>query len=211
VVNVDKLERGATAEAARVTIRAFLRNPLHVAAFKGDSEALRRRQEAMYKTIFDHFPGELLAARWGTPLVGVLGMTLWARLRSRRDSGTDGVAPASAGPWRAVAQACRVAFGLGGAAPKGAALAPGARGRAAPAAGPGCWESDGAAVLRPGRPEEVPGYLETDKPENVTLYERFGFKVTGEAKVFGVPNWFMWREPEPEFLKRKTQIRRERV
>jgi hypothetical protein len=77
MVNVDKLERGATAEAARVTIRAFLRNPLHVAAFKGDSEALRRRQEAMYKTIFDHFPGELLAARWGTPLVGVLGMTLW--------------------------------------------------------------------------------------------------------------------------------------
>ena len=55
------------------------------------------------------------------------------------------------------------------------------------------------------------GYLETDKPENVTLYERFGFKVTGEAKVFGVPNWFKWREPEPEFLKRKTQIRRERV
>ena len=77
MVNVDKLERGATAEAARVTSRAFLRNPLHVAAFKGDSEALRRRQEAMYKTIFDHFPGELLAARWGTPLVGVLGMTLW--------------------------------------------------------------------------------------------------------------------------------------
>ena len=56
MVNVDKLERGATAEAARVTSRAFLRNPLHVAAFKGDSEALRRRQEAMYKTIFDHFP-----------------------------------------------------------------------------------------------------------------------------------------------------------
>ena len=51
MVNVDKLERGATAEAARVTSRAFLRNPLHVAAFKGDSEALRRRQEAMYKTI----------------------------------------------------------------------------------------------------------------------------------------------------------------
>ena len=77
MVNVDKLERGATAEAARVTSRAFLRNPLHVAAFKGDSEALRRREEAMYQTIFDHFPGELLAARWGTPLVGVLGMTLW--------------------------------------------------------------------------------------------------------------------------------------
>jgi GNAT superfamily N-acetyltransferase len=39
------------------------------------------------------------------------------------------------------------------------------------------------------------GYLETDKPENVRLYERFGFDVRGEAYVLGVPNWFMWRKP----------------
>ena len=36
-------------------------------------------------------------------------------------------------------------------------------------------------------------YLETDKPENVRLYERHGFVVTGEAPVIGVPNWFMRR------------------
>jgi GNAT superfamily N-acetyltransferase len=39
------------------------------------------------------------------------------------------------------------------------------------------------------------GYLETDKPENVRLYERCGFVVTGEATVIGVQNWFMRREP----------------
>ena len=38
------------------------------------------------------------------------------------------------------------------------------------------------------------GYLETDKPENVRLYERFGFLVVAEAPVLGVPNWFMRRE-----------------
>ena len=37
-------------------------------------------------------------------------------------------------------------------------------------------------------------YLETDKPENVALYGRFGFEVVEEAEVLGVPNWFMWRE-----------------
>lgn len=36
-------------------------------------------------------------------------------------------------------------------------------------------------------------YLETDKPENVRFYERFGFEVVDEAEVLGVPNWFMWR------------------
>ena len=38
------------------------------------------------------------------------------------------------------------------------------------------------------------GYLETDKPENVRLYERFGYRVVSEAAVIGVPNWFMRRE-----------------
>lgn len=37
-------------------------------------------------------------------------------------------------------------------------------------------------------------YLETDKPENVALYGRYGFEVVEEAEVLGVRNWFMWRE-----------------
>ena len=36
-------------------------------------------------------------------------------------------------------------------------------------------------------------YLETDKRENVRLYQRFGFTVAESAKVLGVPNWFMSR------------------
>jgi ribosomal protein S18 acetylase RimI-like enzyme len=36
-------------------------------------------------------------------------------------------------------------------------------------------------------------YLETDKPANVSFYERFGFEVVGEQEVLGVPNWFMSR------------------
>jgi hypothetical protein len=40
-------------------------------------------------------------------------------------------------------------------------------------------------------------YLETDKSENVRFYEKFGFTVVAEAKVLGVPNWFMSRPPRP--------------
>ena len=39
-------------------------------------------------------------------------------------------------------------------------------------------------------------YLETDKPENVRFYERFGFEVVGEVEVIGVANWFMMRPAE---------------
>jgi GNAT superfamily N-acetyltransferase len=37
-------------------------------------------------------------------------------------------------------------------------------------------------------------YLETEKPQNVALYSRFGYEVIAEGEVLGVPNWFMWRE-----------------
>jgi predicted N-acetyltransferase YhbS len=38
-------------------------------------------------------------------------------------------------------------------------------------------------------------YLETDRPENVPFYERFGFAVSAEEQILGVRNWFMWRSP----------------
>ena len=37
------------------------------------------------------------------------------------------------------------------------------------------------------------GYLETDKPENVTFYKRFGFAVVDKHPVLGIKNWFMVR------------------
>lgn len=38
-------------------------------------------------------------------------------------------------------------------------------------------------------------WLETDKPENVRFYERFGFEVAHQEDVLGVPSWFMLRWP----------------
>jgi ribosomal protein S18 acetylase RimI-like enzyme len=37
-------------------------------------------------------------------------------------------------------------------------------------------------------------YLETEKPQNVALYSRFGYEVIEENELLGVRNWFMWRE-----------------
>jgi GNAT superfamily N-acetyltransferase len=47
-----------------------------------------------------------------------------------------------------------------------------------------CAEVDGTAE---------PGYLETDRPENVRFYSRAGFEVVSETEVLGVRNWFMRR------------------
>jgi len=39
----------------------------------------------------------------------------------------------------------------------------------------------------------VVGYLETDRPGNVTFYTKFGFQVVGTALIHAVPNYFMRR------------------
>lgn len=54
-----------------------------------------------------------------------------------------------------------------------------------------------APVLAHCNADKVPAYLETQKPENVPYYERFGFRVTGEIDITeGGPHvWLMWRDP----------------
>ncbi|MDD7939461.1 GNAT family N-acetyltransferase [Actinomycetospora lutea] len=52
------------------------------------------------------------------------------------------------------------------------------------------------AVLDRGDRDGVPTYLEATSRENLRLYERHGFRVTGELAVAGGPSlWAMWREP----------------
>ncbi len=41
--------------------------------------------------------------------------------------------------------------------------------------------------------EGVGGYLETDRPENVNFYRKFGFEVQREESLIGTPIWYMWR------------------
>jgi GNAT superfamily N-acetyltransferase len=44
----------------------------------------------------------------------------------------------------------------------------------------------------------MPVYLETQKPENVPYYERFGFLVTEVIELPATPPiWLMWRDPVP--------------
>jgi GNAT superfamily N-acetyltransferase len=40
-------------------------------------------------------------------------------------------------------------------------------------------------------------FLETDKPENVAFYGKFGFQTIDEIAVLGLRTWFMRRAPAP--------------
>jgi GNAT superfamily N-acetyltransferase len=41
--------------------------------------------------------------------------------------------------------------------------------------------------------QKAAGYLETDRPENVEFYRKFGFTVQRQEELIGAPVWYMWR------------------
>ena len=43
--------------------------------------------------------------------------------------------------------------------------------------------------------EKVGCYLENANPINTPFYQRFGFQITQEKEIIGIPTWFMWRPP----------------
>lgn len=43
----------------------------------------------------------------------------------------------------------------------------------------------------------LPAFLESDKSENLLLYQRFGFNAVASDIVLGVKTWYMQREPQP--------------
>lgn len=60
----------------------------------------------------------------------------------------------------------------------------------------------GSALLKPVLErcdtDITPAYLETQKPENLPFYERFGFRVLNEVRCADSPPvWLMWRDPDP--------------
>jgi ribosomal protein S18 acetylase RimI-like enzyme len=44
--------------------------------------------------------------------------------------------------------------------------------------------------------ERSTAYLETDRHENVGIYQHFGFRIVVQDDVLGIPNWFMVREAQ---------------
>jgi GNAT superfamily N-acetyltransferase len=48
--------------------------------------------------------------------------------------------------------------------------------------------------------QRAAGYLETDRPQNVEFYKKFGFVVRHEEQLIGTRTWYMWRPSDRERL-----------
>jgi ribosomal protein S18 acetylase RimI-like enzyme len=191
-IHIEALIPDMAPQACRVLAQAFVTNPLNAAAF-GPSQLARN--EAFFRVGLAAMKGTKLVATDGSQ---ILGLIHWVHSPACQFSGLEQLRMAPAmvkgvglGPALRVASwqsswskhdPSRPHVHLG---PLG--VSPEAQGQHL---GHRLMEHYCEALDRTGDS----GYLETDRPENVNFYRRFGFEVTDEVRVLGIANYLMWRK-----------------
>ncbi len=195
-VEVGELPGAEVPEAVGVLARGMRDNPLHVAAFGADPERRRRRLERFFGAFFRVMRAQTpLAAHDAGTLVGVTGVappgTCQPAIRDelRLLPTVLAMGPATSARmmrWVAAWAAHDPSEPHSHLGPLAVDAHLQGRGIGTRILAEYCARLDRAGEL---------AYLETDKPVNVRIYERHGFRVISEEQVIGVPNWFMRREP----------------
>jgi len=194
IVEVRDLRADEIPAAVGVLARGMRDNPLHVAAFGPDPDRRERRIERVFTAVFRVFKAQTpLCALDGEAIVGVAGIAPAGTCQPTPRQGI-GLLPVviAMGPGTAL----RVGGWLKAWADRDPEEPHSHLGPVAVDAhlqGRGIGSQILAEYCRRLDESATVGYLETEKRENVRLYERFGFEVVGEAPVIGVPNWFMRR------------------
>jgi GNAT superfamily N-acetyltransferase len=195
-VRLEAYTPSLATDVSTVLARAFVTNPLHVAAF-GPSQL--ERNAAFFLTALRAMPGPKWVASSDS---GMLGFIHWTDSSHCRLSGLGKIrmtpvivrrtglsSAVKVVQWSSLwsrrdPRAPHVHLGPIGVLPEAQGRRIGHRLMELY-----CQEVDGTGEA---------GYLETDRPENVEFYRRFGFETSGEAVVLGVRNYFMWRGARSE-------------
>jgi GNAT superfamily N-acetyltransferase len=190
-ITLAPLDQEMLPEAARVLARAFVTNPLHLAAFGAD---VLRRNERFFTTGLAVMKGTRLVALDQNRIVGVIH---WVDAPGCQFSGGEKLRMMP-GLLTGVGARCAVkilswlsAWSADDPSDPHVHLGPIGVEPEAQGRGVGrllmqryCSELDVSGKA---------GYLETDRPENMAFYRRFDFETVREISVLGVPNFLMER------------------
>lgn len=179
---------------ASVLAKAMLHNPLHLAIFGAADQKSEIMQTRMFTDILRSTPSNLFVAYRNGKMVGVMNYykpgcckinPLISTALLPKMASTLGTKVVKVLKWKTTwsrydPQTSHLHFGP-------LAVLPEMQGR-----GIGSTLLAHFCVL--ADIQDAPSHLETDKENNVLLYETYGFRVIAETELFGVKNWFMWRE-----------------
>lgn len=191
-LSITPLENADINEAAKLCASAFITTPFTSTVMGGQS-AKNEKKLIMGMKMMLKGPGDVFVAKDGEQIVGVIRMVRWPDCQKSTPSGLFAfLGKIFAG------QGFRNMLHFRSIWAKHDPSQP-------------HWHFDPLCVL-PGRQgqgigsqlmayccakidqEGMLAYLETDQEQNVVLYERFGFKTKESEDIFGIKNYFMWRE-----------------
>jgi ribosomal protein S18 acetylase RimI-like enzyme len=194
-VNIREMRKADIRQAAEVLGRAYATNPAFLAIFRDKPMILRRLQTTFegilkyipYKSFMVELDGRIVGGMLVVKSPGCQAMSLKASLR---------VMPyilRAAGGLGPLVRRMKMAGASKRHDPKQPhwhlqfiGIAPEFQHKGV---GSHCMTFYCDLVDRDG----MDAYHGTDDPENVSFYERFGFKVVGEETVIGVRKWYMLR------------------
>ena len=193
-INIQTLRPVEIQEAAKVAARALAPTPFEMAISRRQENS-ERALEAHFRYKFGRLPGQVFVVKKDNRVIGVMRIVEWPCCQMTRG------------------QALRILPTML-LALRGSAIRE-LRGRSVWAKHDPKephWHLDPLTVLPEMQRQGIgshllkhfcehvdavkqAAYLETDRPETVRLYKRFGFSVTGEASALGMCIYFMWRTP----------------
>ncbi|WP_372683446.1 GNAT family N-acetyltransferase [Desulfosarcina sp.] len=186
--HVSFMEKNDIQESARVLSVAMLDNPLHAAVFQGKGEKERIEIEKMFFNLLINLPGIVFLAKKRKNIIGVMRMK--SCQGSKAADAPKGAIDENDIGWRKSVwhmewtrqDLLKQHWHLG---PIGVLPTHQGSGVGSMLMERFCMEVDACFAI---------AYLETEGDKNVRFYEKFGFKIVAESKIFGVKNRYMLRD-----------------
>jgi predicted N-acetyltransferase YhbS len=195
-VIVERLQPCDTSTTATVLSHAFVTEPNVVAVWRRQDESSRRDIETVFRIAKLERPFAIaFVARREGRIVGALNMTEWPHCQPNFLGRLRLLPLMIRRPLGLVSRSFELQSAFGRHDPQKqhwhlgpVGVLPQLQGR-----GIGSQMMEKCCEMIDGKKDAA--YLETDRPQNVPFYERFGFVVIAEEQILGVRNWFMWRSP----------------
>ena len=193
-VHIEKMRKEELPLASEVLGNAFATQPSSFAIYRGRSD-IARRMQFIFGAMLEHLPGQVFVAKQDGRIAGVMRFAEWpdCQMTPRRllrmlptllkGGGGLGVLRRSLkfrGTW-AKCDPRKPHWHLDplGVTPELQGLGIGSQ----------LMEYYCNYIDQLG----MAAYHETDRPENVKFYERFGYQIIGEETILDFENWYLWR------------------
>ncbi|MBU2534971.1 MAG: GNAT family N-acetyltransferase [Chloroflexi bacterium] len=195
-IRIEEIRKEELPQASDVLGKAFATQPSSPAIYRDKSD-IARRMQIVFGAMLEHLPGQVFVAKQDGRIVGAMRIVEWPHCQMSPFQGLRMLPTMmkAGGGFSTLQRVLKFRGRWAKYDPKKPhwhldpiGITPDLQGQ-----GIGsqmteyyCNHVDGLGMA---------AYHETDRPENVKFYERFGFKIIGEELIMNFPNWYMWRSP----------------